>query len=66
MSFVDGERRGKLDVVGKVAKSTTGTTVRFWPRRCPGGGTTIAKLSSGSVIRTWPRRSGFSAVGGDP
>jgi topoisomerase-4 subunit B len=31
MSFVDGERRGKLDVVGKVAKSTTGTTVRFWP-----------------------------------
>jgi topoisomerase-4 subunit B len=31
MSFVDGERRGKLDVVGKVAKSTTGTTLRFWP-----------------------------------
>jgi topoisomerase-4 subunit B len=31
MSFVDGERRGKLDVVGKVAKNTTGTTVRFWP-----------------------------------
>jgi topoisomerase-4 subunit B len=31
MSFADGERRGKLDVVGKVAKSTTGTTVRFWP-----------------------------------
>jgi topoisomerase-4 subunit B len=31
MSFVDGERRGKLDVVGKVAKTTTGTTVRFWP-----------------------------------
>jgi topoisomerase-4 subunit B len=31
MSFVDGERRGKLDVVGKVAKSNTGTTVRFWP-----------------------------------
>ncbi|MEO8465454.1 MAG: DNA topoisomerase IV subunit B [Gammaproteobacteria bacterium] len=31
MSFVDGERSGKLDVVGKVAKATTGTTVRFWP-----------------------------------
>jgi topoisomerase-4 subunit B len=31
MSFVDGERRGKLDVVGKVAKATTGTTLRFWP-----------------------------------
>ncbi|HVY67116.1 MAG TPA: DNA topoisomerase IV subunit B [Gammaproteobacteria bacterium] len=31
MSFVDGERRGKLDVVGKVAKNVTGTTVRFWP-----------------------------------
>jgi len=31
MSFVDGERKGKLDVVGKVAKTTTGTTVRFWP-----------------------------------
>src|SRR6201999_3607989 len=31
MSFVDGKRRGKLDVVGKVAKTTTGTTVRFWP-----------------------------------
>jgi topoisomerase-4 subunit B len=31
MSFVNGERRGKLDVVGKVGKSNTGTTVRFWP-----------------------------------
>jgi topoisomerase-4 subunit B len=31
MSFVDGERRGKLDVVGKVGKSNTGTTLRFWP-----------------------------------
>jgi topoisomerase-4 subunit B len=31
MSFVDGERRGKLDVVGKVPKNATGTTVRFWP-----------------------------------
>ena len=31
MSFVDGKRRGKLDVVGKVGKSNTGTTLRFWP-----------------------------------
>ncbi len=31
MSFADGERRGKLDVVGKVGKNNTGTTVRFWP-----------------------------------
>ncbi|HEY7673415.1 MAG TPA: DNA topoisomerase IV subunit B [Gammaproteobacteria bacterium] len=31
MSFVNGERRGKLDVVGKVGKNNTGTTVRFWP-----------------------------------
>jgi topoisomerase-4 subunit B len=31
MSFVNGERRGKLDVVGKVGKGNTGTTVRFWP-----------------------------------
>jgi topoisomerase-4 subunit B len=31
MSFVGGERRGKLDVVGKVGKANTGTTVRFWP-----------------------------------
>ncbi|HEY3517207.1 MAG TPA: DNA topoisomerase IV subunit B, partial [Gammaproteobacteria bacterium] len=31
MSFADGERRSKLEVVGKVGKSTTGTTVRFWP-----------------------------------
>ncbi|HEU0306113.1 MAG TPA: DNA topoisomerase IV subunit B [Lysobacter sp.] len=31
MSFGDGERRSKLEVVGKVAKTTTGTTVRFWP-----------------------------------
>jgi topoisomerase-4 subunit B len=31
MSFVDGKRRGKLDVVGKVPKNTTGTTLRFWP-----------------------------------
>ncbi len=31
MSFADGERRSKLEVVGKVAKNNTGTTVRFWP-----------------------------------
>ena len=31
MSFANGNRRGKLEVVGKVAKSTTGTTLRFWP-----------------------------------
>jgi topoisomerase-4 subunit B len=31
MSFVDGKRRGKLEVVGKVAKNVTGTTLRFWP-----------------------------------
>ncbi len=31
MSFSGGKRRGKLDVVGKVGKSNTGTTIRFWP-----------------------------------
>ncbi len=31
MSFVGGKRRGKLDVVGKVGKGNTGTTLRFWP-----------------------------------
>jgi len=31
MSFADGERRSKLEVVGKVPKNRTGTTVRFWP-----------------------------------
>ena len=30
MSFVGGKRRGKLDVVGKVGKANTGTTIRFW------------------------------------
>ena len=29
--YADGERKGKLEVVGKVAKNVTGTTVRFWP-----------------------------------
>src|SRR5690606_13679491 len=31
MSFANGKRRSKLEVVGKVAKNQTGTTVRFWP-----------------------------------
>ena len=31
MSFAGGKRRGKLDVVGKVGKANTGTTIRFWP-----------------------------------
>ena len=31
MSFVAGKKRGKLDVVGKVGKANTGTTIRFWP-----------------------------------
>jgi len=31
MSFANGNRRSKLEVVGKVGKANTGTTVRFWP-----------------------------------
>ncbi len=31
LSFVNGKKRGKLEVVGKVGKANTGTTVRFWP-----------------------------------
>ncbi|MFO7285987.1 MAG: DNA topoisomerase IV subunit B [Gammaproteobacteria bacterium] len=31
MSFAGGRRRGALEVVGKVAKNQTGTTIRFWP-----------------------------------
>ena len=31
MSFVNGKRHGKLNVVGKVGKGNTGTTLRFWP-----------------------------------
>jgi len=31
LSFVNGKRRGKLEVVGKVGKANTGTTIRFWP-----------------------------------
>ncbi|MEC9374846.1 MAG: DNA topoisomerase IV subunit B [Pseudomonadota bacterium] len=31
LSFIDGKKRGKLEVVGKVGKQNTGTTIRFWP-----------------------------------
>jgi topoisomerase-4 subunit B len=31
MSFRGGQRAGKLEVVGKVGKGNTGTTIRFWP-----------------------------------
>ena len=31
LSFAGGRKRGKLEVVGKVAKANTGTTIRFWP-----------------------------------
>ncbi|MGB5164458.1 MAG: DNA topoisomerase IV subunit B [Woeseiaceae bacterium] len=31
MSFAGGAKRGKLEVVGKVGKANTGTTIRFWP-----------------------------------
>ena len=31
LSFAGGKKRGKLDVVGKVGKGNTGTTIRFWP-----------------------------------
>ena len=31
MSFAGGEKRGKLEEVGKVGKANTGTTIRFWP-----------------------------------
>ena len=31
MSFAGGNKRGKLDEVGKVGKANTGTTIRFWP-----------------------------------
>ena len=30
MSFAAGRKRGKLEVVGKVGKANTGTTIRFW------------------------------------
>ena len=31
LSFVNGKKYGKLEVVGKVGKANTGTTIRFWP-----------------------------------
>jgi len=31
LSFVNGKKRGKLEVVGEVGKRNTGTTLRFWP-----------------------------------
>ena len=31
LSFQDGKKVGKLEVVGKVGKQNTGTTIRFWP-----------------------------------
>ncbi|MDH3620841.1 MAG: DNA topoisomerase IV subunit B [Gammaproteobacteria bacterium] len=31
MSFASGKKRSKLEVVGKVGKANTGTTIRFWP-----------------------------------
>jgi len=31
LSFKDGKRVGKLEVVGTVGKQNTGTTIRFWP-----------------------------------
>jgi topoisomerase-4 subunit B len=31
LSFAGGNKRGKLEVVGKVGKANTGTTIRFWP-----------------------------------
>lgn len=31
ISFAGGKKRSKLEVVGKVGKRNTGTTIRFWP-----------------------------------
>jgi topoisomerase-4 subunit B len=31
LSFKGGKKTGKLEVVGKVGKQNTGTTIRFWP-----------------------------------
>ncbi|HZW60326.1 MAG TPA: DNA topoisomerase IV subunit B [Woeseiaceae bacterium] len=31
LSFAGGNKRGKMEVVGKVGKANTGTTIRFWP-----------------------------------
>jgi len=31
LSFAGGNKRGRMEVVGKVGKASTGTTIRFWP-----------------------------------
>jgi len=31
MTFADGEKTSELEVIGKVGKRNTGTTLRFWP-----------------------------------
>ena len=31
MSFVNGKRSGKLNIIGKVGRGNTGTRLRFWP-----------------------------------
>ena len=31
LSFSGGKKRGELEVVGKVGKANTGTTIRYWP-----------------------------------
>lgn len=31
LSFANGKKYGKLEIVGKVGKANTGTTIRFWP-----------------------------------
>jgi topoisomerase-4 subunit B len=31
MAFANGERKSSLEIVGSVAKRSTGTTVKFWP-----------------------------------
>ncbi|MDZ7770033.1 MAG: DNA topoisomerase IV subunit B [Woeseiaceae bacterium] len=31
LSFAGGNKRGKMEVVGKVGRANTGTTIRFWP-----------------------------------
>jgi len=31
LSFKGGKKTGKMEVVGKVGKANTGTTIRFWP-----------------------------------
>lgn len=33
LSFKDGERASELEIVDKVGKANTGTTIRFWPNK---------------------------------